>query len=190
MWAKTALVLSVAAILYCLWWHPTVPSDRTLISKPPPPTHRTPSEVALGEARMLWGRALLEVKPQMEALLEWDPKACDRMDQEALRRELMAHSQAALLDRARCASRRALNHARTSDERFDATFWLALLDCESGRHREELVQVHRLMSLQPRHVLSLGSLRRAAWCNHLPGLVQKVEAELSKLPVTHPTPVR
>jgi hypothetical protein len=116
------------------------------------------------------------MKPEMEAFAETDPHAIDL--QESWRQRLMAQDRGGHLCRGRDAARRAVARARSPQETYEATVWLALIECDRGDHLAELQSVRKMMRLQPESPISLGSLRRAAKCNHLWQLAQEADTAL------------
>jgi hypothetical protein len=144
---------------------------------PHPP--RTPSEAALHEARWLWGQAIMHVKPALEAEAEADPGGAPY--QESTRRRLMATQEGPTLRRAAGAARRALSLARAPEERFQATVWLACIECDRGHHGEELRLARSLRELRPGSAESLVALRRAARCNGLSRVAWQADQALRTL---------
>lgn len=162
---------------------------------PPPPPHpgvgprvahrppAGPSEAALQEARVCWGEAQTAIKPELEALAASDPDTADA----GRRQRLMERDQGGQLHRARAAAVRAVRTARSPEEAYEATLWLALIECDAGDHETELRHARRLVALQPRNPDSWGALRRAARCNGRGDLVQQAEVALEEMG-TFPTP--
>jgi hypothetical protein len=109
------------------------------------------------------------------------PDEARRIDNEGWRRRLMAQDRTGELGRALIAAREAVNLAWGPVEEYQAREWLALMDCDAGQHQDELRQARRLVKLEPRNLVSLTSLRRAAECNHLWALARDVDAQLEPL---------
>jgi hypothetical protein len=91
----------------------------------------------------------------------------------------MALDQGGFLSRAASAARQATALARTPAEAYAATETLALVECNRGHHAMELIAARRLMALDPGRERSLLWLRRAARCNGLASVEQKVNRELA-----------
>jgi hypothetical protein len=143
----------------------------------PPP--RSPSEAARRDARHDLTQAQKAVNQEREALEAWDPAGVDSLDQEHFRRQLMAADPGGHLRRALVTGERAAALARTPEEAYAAALLLARLECDAGHHQEELRQARKLMALQPHDWLSLLALRRAAFCNQMPSLALRANAELN-----------
>ena len=58
-----------------------------------------------------------------------------------------------------------VNGIAVGEETYEATLWLALIECDVADHKAELRHARRLVALQPRNPNSWGALRRAARCN-------------------------
>jgi hypothetical protein len=152
------------------------------------PSSHTSFPEALREARRLWGAAMRAVKPEMDAWAEQNPEATAAVSAEPLRRQFMARDQSGLLHQAREAGRQARKLARTPEERYQATYLLAILECDAGHHQVELRLVRHLLRLAPSNGLSLLSLRRAARCNGEKALEKQADMGLEELqfPMTRP----
>jgi hypothetical protein len=163
------------------------PPAALIVVRPAPRPPRSPSDAALREARRLWSQAVQRVKPKLEAEAEADP---DRVFcQESERRRLMATDEGETVGRAAEAARRAVWLARDSDEQYQATLWMAAIECDAGHHREELRLTQRLVEWQPRNPGSWAALRRAAHCNGRGDLEQRAAAILTRVAGTHSAPV-
>ena len=134
----------------------------------------SPSAVALRAAERCWGKALMAVKPELEALAAWDPGAAPGVEED-WRCQLMARDLHGRLREAQTAAWRAVLLARTPVEEHRAREWLAIIECDRGQHREELEQAWRLVALQPGNAESWGALRRAARCNGLSPVARKAD---------------
>jgi hypothetical protein len=118
----------------------------------------------------------MDVKPDLEALAAADPYAVGT--QEKWRQRLMARDRKGYLRQAEDAATQAVALARPADERYQAILWLALIECDRGRHAAELRSARRLMALRPHDPTSLGTLRRAAKCNGLQRLERAADGML------------
>jgi hypothetical protein len=163
------------------------PSPASAAGQKPSPVPGSHAQ-ALREARRLWGAAIRAVKPEMDAWAEQNPEATAAVSAEPLRRQFMARDQSGLLHRAREAGRQARKLARTPEERFQATYLLAILECDAGHHQVELQLVRHLLRLAPSNGLSLLSLRRAARCNGEKAIEKQADMGLEELqfPMTRP----
>jgi hypothetical protein len=99
-----------------------------LVSRSSP---RSASEAALREAKWCSGRAQMAAKPELEALAEADPYAAPGSE-EGWRHRLMARDESGDLRRALAAAQRAVLLARTHSQEYQATVWLALIECDRG----------------------------------------------------------
>lgn len=122
-------------------------------------------EGALREAR--WRRATARdaIQPDLDAADAADPEGLDGAATEALRRELMARDRCGELARASAAAQRAATLSRTPVERYRASELLVQIDCNAGRHRQELQEARKLVELRPRSLRALAVLRKAEVCN-------------------------
>jgi hypothetical protein len=152
------------------------PSALPLVHQGPP---RSPSEAARRESQRHWMRALSEAGGQLEVLAEWDPQADAGCLEGRQWQALICRS--AEVPLARRAARRTAELARNDNEAFRAARLLALIECSTGHHQEELQQARRLVALLPHDEGALLWLRRAARCNHLPALERRAEDALAAL---------
>jgi hypothetical protein len=90
------------------------------------PALRGPSEAALREARHFWRRAVLAVKPEIEA---WAAEHPDVITETEAWRRMMARDQRGDLRRACVAAQLAAARARTPEQTYQAEMWLALIEC-------------------------------------------------------------
>lgn len=104
---------------------------------------RTPSEEELWRARWLRTRALLTANDEGEALRD----------------------RSRYLGWARRAAKQAFGLAHTTDERYQTSVWLALIEHELGEHWSERLHVHAMIALRPSSREALAALRRVANCN-------------------------
>jgi hypothetical protein len=156
---------------------PAVEAQRPIAARPLRRPPGSPSKAALQEARRWWKQALVEIKPEMERLGAADPDAV--AVQEGWRHRLMSRDPHGYLRQAHQAATRAVSLARSPDETYEATVWQALIECDQGRHGEELQHARRLVALQPHTALSWGTLRRAAKCNGLERLARQADQALA-----------
>jgi hypothetical protein len=126
------------------------------------------AETALLEARHWRVKAMLVVNQERDAMEAWDPHALDGVNQESLRRQLMARDRGGYLHQARRVALRALTLTRGSVELYRVTEALACIECESGDHRAELQRARKLVALAPGDRMAVMVLHRAERCNHLP----------------------
>jgi hypothetical protein len=133
---------------------------------------------ALQQARRLWGQAQTVIKPELDAQAA-DPYSTD--PEGGRRQRLTAQDRGGYLRRAEEAARRAVVLAKSPQETYEATLWLALLECDRGHHRAELQHTRRLVVLQPRNPASWGALRRAAECNGLGRLAHQADVAAREL---------
>jgi len=96
--------------------------------------------------------------------LPW-PEVVESPESDVRGRVLLARDAAGNLRRAREVAREALGWARTLPERYEATLLLARLECEAGRHAEELRLARKLVALQPGSSDARRMLQRARRCN-------------------------
>jgi hypothetical protein len=106
------------------------------------------------------------VNREREALEAWDP-ATEQMDQEGMRRQLMAQDRGGHLRCARQAARQAIFRAQNQRETYRATALLAMLEHEAGQHKAELRHARVLVALRPHASMSLMYLQRAEKCLYL-----------------------
>jgi hypothetical protein len=125
-------------------------------------------------------------RERAELLERLPPEESARLDVESWRRRLMARDRNGDLQHARAAGQKAAALARSPDERFEAALWLGLIECDAGRHKEELKQARRMMQIRPRDLLALTAHRRAAQCNGLTSLERQAAAALKELPPSDP----
>jgi hypothetical protein len=137
----------------------------------------SPSQAALREVKWEWGQAQMALKPEQEAFAEAKPYTPWPVEK-AFRQQVLARDRGGHLDRAHKAARRAVALARTPDEEYPSTVWIAIIECDRSRHQAELQHVQRLVVLQPRDPVSLGALRRAARCNGLELLAEEADRAL------------
>jgi hypothetical protein len=131
------------------------------------------------QARWHWGQALIDIKPDLEALEAADPYSVGI--EEARRERLMAQDRKGYLRQAREAAARAVGLARSSEETYQANLWLALIEGDRGHYTAELQSARRLIALRPHDPISLGTLRRAAQHNGLKQLARQAEAEYNRV---------
>jgi hypothetical protein len=144
-----------------------------------PRSPASPFEAALRDAKHGWWQALAAMKPEMEAFAETDPHAIDL--QESWRQRLMAEDRGGHLRRGQETARRAVALATSPKETYEATVWLAIIECDRGDHPAELQSVRKMVMLQPKSPISWGALRRAAKCNHLWQLAQEADTAMELL---------
>lgn len=140
------------------------------------PVLSDPYQQAMAEARALHLHAQTESKLQLEALEESDPDALSGSAPEELRRLFLARTRE--LGQARSAADRAVTLARAPEEQYQATRLLARLECEAGRHGEELRLAHRLVKLRPGDWQGLRRLQQAAVCTGDERLARMAAARL------------
>jgi hypothetical protein len=107
----------------------------------------TPFAQALAQARALQLQAQVRVKDQLEALEEWDPDRITGSVPEQYRRLFLARTRELWL--AREAAGRAVALAQTPDQKYRSCRLLARLECDAGRHGEELLLARRLVRIAP-----------------------------------------
>jgi hypothetical protein len=143
---------------------------------------RSASGDKLWQARWYRARAIDAVNRARYDLLENPAAAATRpADREEWRRRLMAQDRTGDLRKALITVREAQRLARGRQEEYLAREWWALIACDAGLHREELAQAKRMVVLEPRNIVSLTSLRRAARCNHQWALARQADAQLRPL---------
>ncbi len=99
-------------------------------------------------------------------------------DMEAWWRHLLARDRPGYLRRAREAALGARTLAVTPSEAARVTELLALIECESGCHREEPREARARAALKPRDGRALSVLRRAAICNGQPSLARETNRRM------------
>jgi hypothetical protein len=176
-WACTSGTLMLCAMNLGLLMagHHTTGESRTnaltplprLVTRWPNGPRSSPAETLLLEARHWRVKAMLVVNQERDTMETWDPHALDVMNQETLRRQLMARDQGGYLRQARLTARRALAVANGSSERYRVTEALACIECESGDHQAELRRARQLVDLAPSDPMAMMVLHRAERCNHL-----------------------
>jgi hypothetical protein len=171
-------VLGVTLLLRIQWQ----PQPRR---RPPNPARTrlrsrlSPSEAALQEAKQLWGRAQMAIKPELEALAAADPYSTD--SEGGRRQRLMAQDRGGYLRRAHEAAHRAAAQANSPKETYEATLWLAIIECDQGQHRAELHHARLLLVFQPQSPEAWGALRHAAKCNDLRRLSRQADKAIREL---------
>jgi hypothetical protein len=163
-------------LLRLLWQRPQQAQRPPHTARVSPTRPATPSEAALREAKRRWNQAQMAIKPELEAMAEANPLA--GTEAARWRQSLMARDAGGHLQQAQQAASRALAQAGTPEAKYEATLWLALIQCDRGRHAQELRQVRRLVDLRPGSTTSLGALRRAARCNGMWGLARQMDEAL------------
>jgi hypothetical protein len=164
--------VSLLVTLLLLWgwgWQMARPP----LASVPPVTHRparTASAAALREA-VRWD------------LLAWQAAACIQKPDDVVRRSDLGRDQAsaAYLRRAQTAAQTAFEQARTSDERYRATTWLARIECYRGNHEAEFQHALLMVRLQPGKAEAQQALSWAARCTGRLPAARKAEATLLKL---------
>jgi hypothetical protein len=178
---STALVVSVF-VVFLLLLVGRHPSPMPRLPKPArlwPRSQASPSGTALQEAKQLWGEAQMAVKPELEALAAADPYSTE--PEGARRQRLMAQDRGGVLRQAHEVAREAVAQAKSPQEAYQATLWLAIIECDQGHHQEELQHVRRLLVLQPRRAEAWGALRRAAKCNGFWQLSRRADRAVREL---------
>jgi hypothetical protein len=185
--SRLVWTISLLALCLCTVWllwrariGPGMP-PRPLRAYPAIPLPQSPSAVARWEASRAWTRAREAAAQKLETLEAWDSSVGDDPHREEWLCRLMAGDPHGDLQRAYSAAARAANQARTPQERFAAALLLSRIDCDLGRHTEELEQARLLMRLAPRNVESLGVLQRAAGHNGMGWLVKQASAQLASV---------
>jgi tetratricopeptide (TPR) repeat protein len=178
-----ALVLLIYGLV-CLMVRPRSPAPRFPTQpRQVRPVRHSPFADKLREARWYRMEALDAANEDRSKLIERDPSVEARQsDSEALRRRLMVEDRTGKIRRALVTAQEAVKLARGPTEEYQAREWLTLIACDAGKHQEELRQAQRLLELEPRNVVSLTSLRRAARCNHRWALVRAMNARLALQP--------
>jgi hypothetical protein len=131
----------------------------------------TPFEAALQGAKEWRLRAIIAAPEQMSPQQERNPTA--------RRQQIPANSPD--LQRAREAARRGLTLARNRRDTYRALQLLANIDCDLGDHKAELRTARQLVALEPRNVVSLSWLQRAAQDNGLEPLERQAASALKTL---------
>jgi hypothetical protein len=151
-------------------------TDSPVMIPSPPDSY----EAAMREAKRCWGLAQTVIKPDLEILAAQNSYAPPGAE-ERWRRQLMSADRGGCLRKALLSVRRAEERANAPAERYEATVWYALIECDRGDHRTELQQAQQLVKLAPRNPTSWGTLHRAARCNGLSRLAWKAERVLQTL---------
>jgi hypothetical protein len=134
----------------------------------------SPSAAEAREGWWWWIEAKKAVNEESEALALAAIGTTAGDDVEAWRRWQMERDRRGHLGRARVAARRAASRAQTPKEAHEAALLLTRVECDAGRHQQELEQACRLMRLAPRDPVALNVVRRAARCNGLDLPVKEV----------------
>jgi hypothetical protein len=128
------------------------------------PPARSAYETALRTALRFKTQAELVVNEEREAAESSETAPDTGRSAEARRRTLTARDTHGDLARARAAARRAETLARTAEEAYRVALVRVRLECDAGRHEEELRQARKALALQPRNPNSLLALQHAAGC--------------------------
>jgi hypothetical protein len=165
----------LGASLFTVSWRARPVSSMNAIAPPvPTPSTCRTWRTALQEARRDWGRAQMVVKPELEAWAARNPDAAPGMA-ERWRHRLTIRDHGGYLLWAKAAAQRALALAPGPDKKYEVILWLAIIECDRGRHESELGYVQRLVKLQPENRASWEALRRAAYCKRLDLLAKQAD---------------
>lgn len=179
-WRGAALAggcLGLLALPFCRSHLPPTPPARP--AAPRLPSLHSPSEVALEEARRWHRLAQARVNQQLETLEAWDPAAVDPRTPERYRQQLIARADE--LKQARRAAWQAVMLARSRPETCRALRALARIECDLGRHEEELRHAETIVRLSPRDPRSWWEQLHAARCTGRADLEKRADAALKVL---------